>query len=154
MGQEDAVAVEEILQQSGVPPSSTSAAAKAKMPPPAPVTSAPSAVKRSFLHDDNRPGETGTNPGPPESAWRTASHELRDAFAPYRRNAYQFTSTSAAAEARMSPPAPVTSAPSAVQRSTLHDENRPSEAGTNSGPPESAWRSASQELRDAFAPYS
>eukprot|EP00112_Aurelia_sp_Birch-Aquarium-sp1_P024189 Seg752.11 transcript_id=Seg752.11/GoldUCD/mRNA.D3Y31 product="tRNA uracil-O 2-methyltransferase" protein_id=Seg752.11/GoldUCD/D3Y31 len=86
-------AVEEILQQSRVTPSS-SAAATARMPPPAPVTSAPSAVQILASHDGNRPGEAGTNStnsGLPESARRSASQELRDAFAPYSRHAYQFT---------------------------------------------------------------
>ena len=49
-------AVEEILQQSGVPPSTTSTAATARMPPPAtPVQPAQSTLQRSTSNGDNRP---------------------------------------------------------------------------------------------------
>ena len=85
-------AVEEILQQSGVPPSTTSMALSARMPPPAtPVQPVQSAVQRSTSNGDNRPFQVGSNSGPPESGQRSASQELRDAFAPYSRHAYQFT---------------------------------------------------------------
>ena len=69
-------AVEEILQQSGVPPSTTSMAASARMPPPAtPVQPVQSAVQRSTSNGDNRPFQVGSNSGPPESGRRSASQE-------------------------------------------------------------------------------